>query len=235
MSMILGSQTQVGTIIGDVVRKARIESTDSTSLAAIVTDANRACEIVASWRNWDELYKTFTISLTAADGDKNYPLNLLVDKIERCAITLPVDYAKPLQYVTRRALLDTIPAKTNNGTGTPNAYYYSIPTVSDNNVETKNISFDLMPDQAYTVAYTCRSYPPSLANVNDQPFFDGNYHNMVVDFCIWCYAQRNPDSMMNPDSWEAKWLMGQESLLAYYMSKVTINVPIPGPTIRRGN
>ncbi len=215
--------------ISYVTRKARIDVNSSVDIAAITEDSNDAIGIVASKRNWDELYKTITLSLASSDGDKNYPLDLTVDKVELVRITLPVDYAREIFYVPRREVLSVLGAKTNNGKATPNRWYYSEPSISSSNVETKLMSFDNMPDLAYTVAYTFRKLPPLLVNPTDYPFFDANYHHIIGAYDIWQYAERNPDSAMNPDYWKGQWEEGLDELLAAYDSKVTINSPIPGP------
>lgn len=221
----------LGQISSYVMRKARIDSSDTISVAAITEDANDAIGIIASLKNWDELYKTLTLSLLKSDGDKNYPLDASVDKVELVRITLPVTYAKEITYIPRREILSILGAKSNNGTATPNQWYYSEPTLSSSNVETKNMSFDQMPDQAYTVAYTFRRYAPQLVNTTDYPFFDVNFHYLIGYYCIWQYAERNPDETMNPDSWERKWNKGLNTFMSAYNSKVTVNSPIPGPNM----
>lgn len=222
------SKTQAQ-IQSDVVRIGRIANTDSASLGAIIVDSNDAINIIASKRNWDELYRTGTLSLLLADGDKNYPLSNNVDKVDLVRITSPINYAKEITAVLARDLLAVLGAKTNNGTGTPNQWYYSEPTVASNNVETKNMSFDIMPDQSYTVTYRYRTYPPQLVNTTDYPFFDQNYHHIIVDYCLMQYAKRNPDQTLNPDSFELKWARGLNDLLSSYDSKIVRNTPIPGP------
>lgn len=224
-------QKTLAQITSDVVRLARIDVNDSTSNGAIITDANDAIGIIASKRNWDELYKSSTVNLALADGDTIYPLSSDVDKVDQVRITTPITYARPLIYVPRRMLLDLIPDKSNNGTSTPSSWYYADPSISSSNVETKNISFDIMPDQAYTVKYTYRRYPPSLVNTTDYPFFDQNYHQIIVTYCVWKYAERSPDVALNPQEWESKWNDGLRELLASYDSKVTLNNPIPGPYV----
>lgn len=226
------SKTLVG-LQNFVIRRARIDIGDTTSIGAIIEDLNDAIDIIASEKNWDELYSTKNLFLTKTDGDIVYALDATVDKVDQVRITSPVTYARPITYIQRRELLDVLGAKTNNGKTTPSLWYFAEPTLSTSNVETKNISFNTQPDQAYTVSYTFRSLPPQLIDAVDYPFFNANYHYILGDYAIWRYAERNPDTFMNPDSFERKWTIGLSELLKAYDTKVTVNAPIPGPKLSR--
>jgi hypothetical protein len=216
-------------IKNDVIRLGKISINDTTSINSILTDANDAISTIASQRAWDELYKKGNLTLVLADGDKDYALASDVDKLERVRITLPVDYARVIEYCPRKEVIDRIGAKTNNGTGTPTQWYFDFPTISATNLETKNMSFDVMPDQDYTIEYAYRAYSPLIVNDADYPFFDRNYHQIVVWYCLWKYAERNPDPTLDPVYYRGEWENGARELMANYQSKVLEQVTIKGP------
>ena len=220
-----------GTIQTDVINRMKIDSSDTTSINLILSDANDAIGIIAAQRNWDELYASGTVSLTAADGDTLYSLASNVDKIETMGISFPVNYGKSLTYVMRKNLLNLTLQKTINGKTTPQAWYFGIPSISSDNVETKRISFDVMPEQNYTILYTYRSYPPQLATNSNFPFFDPNYHYIIDYYCEWKYCERNPDPSLDPAYFRGEWENGVSELLGRYDSKVIDNPPIAGPNI----
>lgn len=218
-----------GVIQSDVIARCKINSTDTTSIALILSDANDACGIIASKKNWDELFKTANINLALADGDTVYPLASDADKIESVTVSSPTDYSTVLQYTPRKNALNIILQKSITGTAIPSYWYFAPSTIDANNIATKNISFNSMPDQAYTVTYNYYSTPPAILVPANYPFFPANYHYIIDSYCEWMYSVRNPDPTLNPDYFESQWLKGLNMLLGSYPSKLTEQVPIPGP------
>lgn len=223
-----------GAIQSTVISRCKINSTDTTSISLILSDANDACSIIASKKNFEELLKNSTLSLALADGDKTYSLASDVDRVETMNISSPVTYAKTLQYTPRKNILNIILQKTIGGTAAPDYWYVDLPTLDSNFTETKNVSFNCMPDQAYTIKYYYYAYPPVLIASGNYPFFDHNYHQIVELYCEWKYCERNPDPTLNPDYFRGEWENGVKELLGNYESKLTENVPIAGPNLYAG-
>lgn len=200
-----------------------------TTYTGLDEDTGIACQIIASKRDWPELYKVGTLSLTGSDGDITYSLASDVDKIEQMRITVPSTYSRVIDEVDRRSIRRTIPNKLIPGTTTPSRWYYSEPTIGSNNVETKQVSFDYRPNMAYTMTYSYKANPPDMDSDDDYPFFDGNYHHILAYYDVWKYAERSADPALNPIYWRGEWENGVEELLASYASKSTLLMPVPGP------
>lgn len=212
-----------------VISRCKIDPSNTTDIGLILSDANDACGIIASLKNWDELFKSANLTLLLADGDTVYSLASDVDKIETVTISTPTNYAVALQFALRKNILNIILQKTIGGTSQPNYWYFAPPTVSSDNVATKNISFNSMPDQSYTVTYNYYSTPPQITTGTNYPFFPSNYHYIVELYCEWKYCERNPDPTLNPDYFRGEWENGVKELTGNYASKLTENVPISGP------
>jgi len=216
-------------INNDVILRAKIDPSDTNSTSLIMSDANDAIGIVASLRYWPELMKSGTISLVLADGDKDYPLNSDVDKIDWMGITVPTNNAIQLTYISRKNLANIILQKTIGGTAQPVRWYFDNPTVSSDNVATRNVSFNVMPDKAYTVKYFYKALPPQIVASTNYPFFNANFHYIIDFYCLWKYSERNPDPSLNPAYFRGEWENGVKELLANDNADVVENVPIPGP------
>jgi len=224
------------TIQSSVIARAKIDPSDTTSIGLILSDANDAIGIVAAQMSFEELWRSASISLALADGDKLYSLAADVDKIETVGISAPTNFAKQLINVPRKNILNITLQKTIGGTSTPTYWYLAMPTIdSVTNTETKNISFDLMPDQAYTILYTYKAYAPLLAAPTSFPFFDPNYHYIIEYYCLWRYAERNPDPTLSPDYFRGEWENGVKELVSNYKMKTIDAVPIGTPIISKGN
>ena len=124
-----------------VIRGCKVGN-DSTALAGIDMDLEIANAIVANKRAWPQLIKTGTLSLTSNDGDISYPLESNVDEVNQLLITAPSSYARMIYPVQKELLREEIPDKTVPGRAVPSRWYFSEPTLSALNVETKNVSFD---------------------------------------------------------------------------------------------
>lgn len=216
-------------IYTSVSTRAKIDPTDSTSVTNVLADVNDAISIVASRRNWPELYKTGTLSLLLADGDKNYGLATDVDKVEVMAITSPTSYAIRMTQVDRKAILNIVVQKSIGGTSQPTMWYYQPESIDTNNLATKQVSFNVMPDKSYTVQYWYRALPPLISTGTNYPFFNQNFHYIVENYCLWKYAERNPDPTLNPDYFRGEWENGLKELLGTNISDSMQPIPIAGP------
>lgn len=217
------------TIQSTVIARSKMDPTDSTSVNLILSDVNDACSIVASKRNWPELFKTGTAALALADGDKNYLLNTDVDKVEVMAISVPANNGIRLTQVDRKAILNIVVQKSIGGTAQPTMWYYQPESIDTNNLATKQISFNVMPDKAYTVEYWYRALPPLITVGTNYPFFNQNYHFIVENYALWKYAERNPDPTLNPDYFRGEWEQGLQNLLGDNVDDVMQPIPIAGP------
>lgn len=218
-----------GSIQSTVIARAKIDPTDSTSVNLIMSDANDAISIVAAQRDWPQLYKSSTIALTASDGAISYNLAADVDRIEIMGISSPTNYAITLTEVPRRNMLNVIMQKTIGGTAQPTTWYFDTPTLSTDGLETKRVSFNVMPDKAYTITYWYRAYPPTITSSTNYPFFNQNFHHIIENYCLWKYAERNPDPTLDPAWFRGEWENGVRELLANYLSDSMQQLPIPGP------
>lgn len=217
-------------IQSDVISRAKIDPSDTVSIGLIMSDANDGCSIIAGMRRWPELMKSNTLSLLLADGDKDYNLQSDVDKVEIMAITVPTNYAITLPYVERKNILNIVVQKPIGGTAQPTAWYYDTPTISSDNVSTKTISFNVMPDQAYTVKYFYKALPPQITAGSNFPFFNANYHWIIDFYCLWKYAERNPDPTLDPAYFRGEWEEGMRQLMANVQDyDVVTSMVIPGP------
>ena len=212
-----------------VQNRAKIDPSDTPTLNLILLDVNDACSIVASKRNWTELYQTGTIPLALADGDTNYPLASNVERVETMAITSPTNNAIQLTNVSRLNILNMVVGKPIGGTGQPTAWYYQPESVSPDNVATKNVSFNVMPDKSYTIEYWYRAFPPLITIGSNFPWFNGNFHWIIDNYCLWKYSERNPDPTLNPDYFRGEWDSGLAQLLESVSDDLMMSLPIAGP------
>lgn len=211
------------------IRRAKIPTNNQVVLDAIDDDLDQACQIIAGKRFWPQLVKTNTLSLTASDGDISYALQSDVDEVEQFRITSPTSYSAVLQPVDKLFIRQVIPNKTLPGRTVPSKWYFVEPTISSTNVETKNITFDYLPDQAYTVTYSYKSFAPALSGDGSYPFFDSVYHMHLVNYAIWKYAERTPDASLNPVYWRGEWEFGVQTIEDDEQGQSKFLLPIPGP------
>ena len=200
---------------------------DSIFRGGIDEDLAIACNIVAGKKDWPQLYKTNTISLTASDGDIDYSLATDVDEIEQMRITSPSSYARVIPPISKERLREVIPDKTIPGTAVPSMWYFSEPTISSVNVETKNVSFNYRPDQAYTITYSYKKFAPALDADGKYPFFDETYHHILAYYALWKYAERSADAAVNPIYWRNEWLSALAEMQADEQSQLKYPLEIP--------
>lgn len=208
------------------VRYAKIPD-DAVVRAGLEEDLNIALHIVAAKRNWPQLYKTGTLSLTGSDGDITYSLASDVDEIEQMRITSPSSYAKVLTLISKEKLREITPDKTVPGRAVPSKWYISEPTLSSTNVETKNISFDYRPDQAYTITYSYKMFPPTMNADGAYPFFDPTYHHILSYYALWKYAERTSDPAVDPIYWRGEWDKALEDMETDEQSQTKYPLEIP--------
>lgn len=205
------------------------KSSGATSNAGIEEDLNVACNIVASIRDWNELYKINTLALTGSDGDISYSLSSDVDEVEQMKITSPTNYAQVLGRVEKTRIRQLIPDKTIAGRSVPSRWYYVEPSIGSDNVETKKVTFDYRPDQAYTITYSYKANVPEMSESSDYPFFDGNYHHILVNYAMWKLAERLADPSLSPNYYAGEWDISLNFMKEHYQSQSKFLLPIPGP------
>lgn len=208
---------------------SRGKFTNSTNLTSdINSDIQSGIDEIAGMADFRELMAIATLSLALADGDTTYSLNTNCDKVEQMIITSPTSYGAPLTEVDKKYLRTYKPVKSILGTATPSQWYYTEPAISSSGQETKKVSFDTMPDQAYTITYSYKGYPPVLDADTDYPFFNPRYHRILIDYVIWKYSERNPDPTRNPLYYKNEWEEGVAKLLTNGVVQATMDLPIPG-------
>lgn len=208
------------------IRYAKIPD-DATALAGLEEDLSIAVQIVATKRDWPQLYTTSTVGLTASDGDTVYALASNTDEIEQMRITSPSSYARVIPQISKEELRKIIPDKTVPGLASPSHWYFSEPTLSSTNVETKNVSFDYRPDRNYTITYSYKIFPPTLSASTSYPFFDPTYHHICCYYAIWKYAERTADPAVNPAYWRGEWENALDKLLEDEQGQSKFLLPIP--------
>lgn len=203
-------------------------SGDTTAATAFARDINLGIRKVAGKRRWNELVTSQTIALAAADGDKTYPLDQTVDKVEEMRITTPATYARVLTFMRKVDYYKITQSKSLIGTTTPIRWYFMEPAVQANGKLLKQISFDRMPEQAYTVKYTYYRFPVDITAAQ-YPFFNENFHEILADYALWRYAEREADESLNPNYYRQRWADGLEELLDSDVVDQDEITPIPGP------
>lgn len=204
---------------------------DPDALAGFKEDINMAIQEIAALRNWQELEKKDTLSLTS--GTDTYASNTTTDAnddydiIKQITITSPTGNESVVEYIDKEKLRAIDPVASNSGTGTPIYWYYGEPTIISGN-ETRNLVFWPVPDQAYTVRISYKRVPSDMTNPTDRPFFDKKFHHILVDYAVYRYCLREPDSTLNPQVFEAAWENGKRRLLSSVHSQAPLK-PIPGP------
>lgn len=207
---------------------SRGKFTNSTNLTDdFNSDIQEGIDAIAGMADFNELMATDTLTLALADGDTTYSLNTNCDKVEQMRITSPTSYAMVIPEIDKKFIRTLKPVKSILGTASPSNWYYSEPTISNAGVETKKVSFDVMPDQAYTVTYSYKGYPPTLDSDADYPFFNPRYHRILVNYVVWKYSERNPDATRNPVYYKNEWEQGLAELLANGVEQSTMELPVP--------
>ncbi len=204
---------QYSTITTTCSRRTKT-SGDAQALIGFQADVNDGIRIVSSLRDWLELHRENTLSLTSADGDISYALNANVDKVYQLRITSPVTYAKSLEHLNNFQYWDYWATKANQGLACPTAWYFTAPTIASTGAATYNVSFDQKPEQSYTVTYSYKTRAPTLTNDTDVPFFTPTFHHILVDYCLWKYAEREADPSLDPNYYRVSWENGLTDLLS---------------------
>ena len=208
------------------IRKTKDNSPDAVS--GFEEDLNIAQQIIASLRDWPELYQT-PGTLSLVDGTEKYSLASDVDEIEQMRITSPTDYEKELPEESKEAHRAVHPVTSNDSKAVPSYWYFDEPSISSTNVETKQVGFYPIPEQAYTVTYSYKRTIPEMSANGSYPFFNSKYHDILADYAIWQYYEREPDEAGNPLYWQNKWEQGKQRMLETYYSQSKHLKPIPGP------
>lgn len=201
---------------------------DTAALAGFQSDINTAINIIASKRDWPELWREATLSLLAVDGDKNYPLQSDVNKVYQLRITSPDSYIRPLSFWRNFEYWEYMPTKANLGTSSPTAWYFAKPNTLSTGATQYQVSFDQKPDQSYTATYSYKVKTPPLVASTDVPFFDENYHHILIDYAIWMYAEREADPSLSANYYAVKWQNGMTELLMAHVQPQREQTPIPG-------
>ena len=217
---------QLQDIQADFVRLANANASDLNLMGQITTDANDAIRIIASKKFWTELVRTESITTSSTDGDMSYPLDVNVDRVDQVKIVSPTDYASVLQYIPRRLLRDIVPSKLLIGNSVPNKWYFSEPIINSDNSATKTMSFNVMPDRTYTINYTFKSLPPNLVQPTDVPFFNSNFHQIILPYCLYQYAINQADPTLDPIFFYTQWQNGLNELLSNDDTDLVVNSPI---------
>lgn len=214
-----------------IVNIGKIPSVDTVSLAMINDNLNMAIGIIAAKRFWPQLRQLNTVITTATDGDISYSLQSNVYEVEQMRITSPQSYSKELLYVPVEILRRMLPNKLIPGRTVPSRWTYYEPTIDTNNVETKQVSFDYRPDQAYTITYSYQAFPPLMTNDNQYPFFDSQYHIYPAYYALWKYAERVKQPSLNPQYFQMLWDEGIATIEQDFQSQTKQIPPIPGPDL----
>lgn len=215
-------------LLTECVRRTKT-SGDDIATTDFQVNLNEGIKIIASKRDWPELFREATLSLTAADGDISYALSSDVKKVYQMRIISPDSYIKGLDFWKNFYYWEYEPTKANKGTSTPGAWYFTAPTTNTNGSSTFNVSFDEKPQQSYTVKYSYKVKTPTISSLSSVPFFDEDYHSILIDYALWKYAEREADPSLNPTYFFESWQNGLEQLLEARVQPQREMTPIPGP------
>lgn len=211
-------------------RRTKTEG-DADALAGFKEDINIAMQEIASLRDWYELEKKDTLLITA--GTDTYAMTSTVggnddyDIVRQILIISPTSDESVVQYIDKEKLRGMDQVASNSGTGQPLYWYYNEPTIASGN-ETRNITFWPVPDGSYTAQISYKRVPSDMSSGTNRPFFDKKFHHILADYAIWQYCLREPDSTLNPQTFEAIWENGKRRLLSSVHSQTLLR-PIPGP------
>lgn len=211
-------------------RRTKTEG-DADALAGFKEDINMGIQEIVALRDWQELEKKDTLLVTS--GTDTYALNTTVnlnedyDVIKQVLIISPTGNETEVFYIDKEQLRKIDPVASNSGTGTPRYWYYNEPTIITGN-ETRNMTLWPVPNASYTLQISYKRIPSDMSAGSDRPFFDKKLHHILVDYAVWNYCLREPDSTLNPSTFEANWENGKRRLLSSVHSQAPLQ-PIPGP------
>lgn len=233
-----------GITYGELKKMAyrRGKVSDATAKEGIGQDLNVAQKIVSTLRNWPELLKKTNLTLSA--GDDSYNLNTNsdttddIESIQQILIISPTGNEKEVKFIEKTELRRFDPVTSNSGTGTPDYWYWHEPVVLGG-IEERQIGFYPVPDQEYTAQVSFKRNVSDMVNEGDYPFFNINYHHILIDYALWKEAETNPDSAKNPNYWKEEWhgplfpniIGGGLGQLLAFTAQTQNQVPptIPGP------